>query len=296
MARRFEQVAILGVGLLGGSIGLRLKANAARAAVPLRIAGVGRRRESLVEARDVGAIDSMHLDALEVVGDCDLVILATPVGAFEPLLRQIRDRLSASTLVTDVGSTKARVVELADRLLGPGARFVASHPMAGSERKGPAHSRADLFDNALCILTPTPETPRDAIDDAEGLWRSLGMRTVQLAPREHDDALARVSHLPHALACLLMNLPARGELDLAATGFADMTRLAAGDPEMWRDIFLSNRKAMIEAVDGLTRSMSRFRALLDAADARGIEAFLESARDRKNAFSESRTSAAETGE
>ncbi len=296
MACRFEHVAILGVGLLGGSIGLRLKANAARAGTPLHVAGVGRRRESLMQARDVGAIDSMHLDALEVVGECDLIVLATPVGAFEPLLRQIRDRLPAKALVTDVGSTKARVVEAAHRLLGSAARFVASHPMAGSERKGPAHSRADLFENALCILTPTPETPHDAVDEAEGLWRSLGMRTVRLGPREHDDALARVSHLPHALACLLMNLPARGDLDLAATGFADMTRLAAGDPEMWRDIFLSNRKAMMEAVDGFSRSLARFRALLDSADARAIEGFLASARDRKTLHSEARQASAEAGE
>ncbi|HAU36151.1 MAG TPA: prephenate dehydrogenase/arogenate dehydrogenase family protein, partial [Phycisphaerales bacterium] len=152
----------------------------------------------------------------------------------------------------------------------------------GSERKGVAFARADLFDGATCIVTPTRHTPPKLVARAEALWRSLGMRTLRLAPAAHDRAVARVSHLPHALAALLMMLPGDADLPVAATGFRDATRLASGDPEMWRDIFLTNRAAVLEALDRMDRSLAGFRKLVDEVDADGIEKFLARAKARRD--------------
>lgn len=275
---RLNHVTIIGVGLVGGSIGLALKKLRPR----VRVAGVGRRRSSLARAMKAGAIDSMHLDAGQVVGRSGLVILATPVGAFAEHLRAIRPHLKRGALVTDVGSTKAEVVRAARRILGPKGPFIGSHPMAGSERKGVRNARADLFAGAACIITPTSSTPRGLAARAERFWRLLGMRTVRMSPAAHDKALARVSHLPHVLAGLLMKAPTRNELAISATGLLDTTRLAGGDPEMWRDILLSNRRAILAAMDGFGRSMADLRRLLARADAKGIERFLAAAKKRRD--------------
>jgi prephenate dehydrogenase len=276
---RFKHVTIVGAGLLGGSAGLAIKAWDPK----VHVVGVGRRRSSLVEALDVGAIDTACLDLAEAVAETDLVLLATPVGAFSALLEQLAGKLGPETLVTDVGSTKAQVVAQAEAILGDRANFVGSHPMAGSERKGPAFARADLFLDATCILTPTETTPESVADDIEGFWQALGMQTLRMAPEAHDTAAARVSHLPHALASLLMQLPGDADLPVSATGFRDATRLAGGDPEMWRDIFLTNRQAVVDALDAFGRRLQALRDQIAQGDAEKIEAFLAQARDRRQA-------------
>ena len=279
MARdRLKQVTIVGVGLLGGSAALALKAHDPR----VRIAGVGRRQSSLDEALRVGAVDTAHLDVTEAIDGADLVILATPVGAFEQYLRALAPVLRRGMIVTDVGSTKAGVVRAAERILSPGGPFVGSHPMAGSEQKGVAYARADLFNGATCILTPSARTPAGAIRRVERFWQALGMRIVRMTPAAHDKTMARVSHLPHALAGLLMILPGRGDLDVSATGFRDATRLAGGDPEMWRDIFLTNRRAILAAIDEFDQDLMHLRDLIELADAPGIEKFLATAKKRRD--------------
>jgi prephenate dehydrogenase len=275
--RRIKHVTIIGVGLLGGSVGLAIKAW--RPAV--KIAGVGRRSSSLDAALAAGTVDSVHLDPAEVVGRTDLVILATPVGAFERHMRAIAGRLKDGAIVTDTGSTKALVVRAAERVFGRGGPFVGSHPMAGSEHKGVEFARADLFAGATCIVTPTGYTPAHVTETADALWKALGMRTVRMSPSAHDRAVARVSHVPHVLASLLMLLPANADLQVAATGFRDTTRLAGGDPEMWRDVLMTNRKHVIRAIDDFDESLIHLRDLLDRADAPGIEAFLAAARKRR---------------
>lgn len=280
MARReLKHVTIIGVGLVGGSAGLAIKAHEPT----IRVAGVGRRRSSLDAALAAGAIDTAHLDAAEAAGQSDLVILATPVGAFERHLRAIAGCLKKRAVVTDVGSTKAVVVRMAERVLGKSGPFVGSHPMAGSEHKGVAFARADLFIGATCIITPTAHTPPALAGRVEKLWKSLGMYTVRMTPAAHDRAAARVSHLPHVLASLLMLLPAKADLRIAATGFRDATRLAGGDPEMWRDILLTNRKKILAAIDSLDESLVQLRDLLQLADARGIEKLLTAAKKRRDA-------------
>ncbi len=248
----------------------------------LRVVGVGRRQSSLDAALATGAIDEAHLDVTDAIAGSQMVILATPVGAFAHYLKEIAPMLKRGMVVTDVGSTKAGVVRTAAIILGSSGAFVGSHPMAGSERKGVSFARADLFTGATCILTPTSKTPASAIKHVEAFWKNLGMWTVQMTPASHDRALARVSHLPHALAALLMLLPGKADLGVSATGFLDATRLASGDPEMWRDIFLTNRKAVIAAIDQLDEGLCRLRDLVEVGDAAGIERFLASAKKRRD--------------
>jgi prephenate dehydrogenase len=276
---RIQHVTIIGVGLLGGSIGLALKARNKR----IKVAGVGRRKESLAAARKVRAIDSAHLDAAACVGESDLVVLATPVGAFGKHLRTVAPLLKRGAIVTDVGSTKAEVVALGRKILGPRGPFVGSHPMAGSERKGPAFARADLFRGATCIITPTGGTPKTTATRICRFWESLGGRVVRMAPAAHDRAMADISHLPHVLAAAIMLLPREAHLDVSAGGLRDTTRLAAGDPEMWRDILLSNRKEILAALDRFQLSLCDLRSLIRRRDARGIEKFLTSAKKRRDA-------------
>lgn len=278
MDASFSHITIIGVGLLGGSIG-----QAARRRWPnIHIAGVGRRESSLQDAMDVGAIDSMHLAARECVDKSDLVILATPVGAFETILRDIQPHLRSDALVTDVGSTKQEVVCVAERVLGAGGAFVGSHPMAGTEKKGPRFSDPDLLPGAMCILTPTAATPKARVARIERFWADLGMTTCRMTPAEHDRAVARVSHLPHIAAAMLMLIPEDADLNIAATGLRDTTRLAGGDPEMWRDITTSNREQITAALDALDNLSREFRAMLDDGDARTIESFFVRAKQRRD--------------
>jgi prephenate dehydrogenase len=276
---RPRHVTVIGVGLLGGSAGL-----AAKAAFGCRVAGVGRRAGSLQEAFDRHVIDSAHLEAGEAVGHSDLVILATPVGAFAKHLRAIGPHLKAGAIVTDVGSTKSEVVRVGERILGRGGPFVGSHPMAGNERKGAAHARADLFAGETCIITPTANTPAGHIKAVEEFWRALGMATTTMTPATHDRLIARVSHLPHALSCLLMLLPPQNALAAAGPGFKDMTRLAGGDWEMWRDIFLTNRRQMLVAIDDFDESLMHLRDLVELRDGEGLEKFLLAAKTRREGW------------
>ncbi|MBI5723766.1 MAG: prephenate dehydrogenase [Planctomycetes bacterium] len=273
-----RQVAIIGVGLLGGSLGLAIKRLSRR----IKVVGVGRRMASLSRALEAGAIDRACMDLAQAVPESDLVVLATPVGTFGKYLRAVRPLLKAGALVTDVGSAKAGVVVTASRILGPAGPFVGSHPMAGSERKGSSNARADLFDAAVCIVTPTPKTPQTAVGRIGRFWRALGMKVVRMTPAGHDRAVAAVSHLPHLLSCLLMLLPDKAQLSLAAGGFRDMTRLAGGDHEMWRDILLANRPNILAAMARFDKDMRILRNLLKSADARAIEKFLTAARTRRD--------------
>ncbi len=272
-----RHITIIGVGLLGGSIGLALR----KTSPATVIAGVGRRESSLAEARRIGAIDIATTDAAEVVGESDLVVLCTPVGAFSRHLARIEPHLKPGCVVTDVGSTKDEVVTIANTLIGP-KRFLGSHPMAGMEKKGPQHATPDLYREALCILTPVDASPRPLVDRIDRFWKHLGMRTLEMAPQVHDQAVAAVSHVPHLLSSLLMNLPTTRDLPLAATGLRDMTRIAAGDPEMWRDITLTNREAILQTLTRLQENLRVLADIVQRGDAEGIEQLLTKAKHRRD--------------
>jgi prephenate dehydrogenase len=271
-----QSITIIGVGLLGGSLGLALRA----AGFGGKLVGVGRRQESLDEALAFRCIDEATCDLAQGVADADMVVLATPVGAYERILQAIEPALKDHAVVTDVGSTKRQVVALGNILIGPG-RFVGSHPMAGLENKGVAFARADLFEGARCILTPTDETDPELTDRIEELWKTVGMKTLRMTPDAHDRAVAHVSHLPQILASLLMGLPSDNDLKVAANGFRDCTRLAGGDPEMWRDILLTNPDPIADTIDAMQSELDKLKAIMLDGDAEKLEAIFTAARDRR---------------
>ena len=276
---RVQTLSIFGVGLLGGSIGLACKARAN----PCRIIGYGDSAASLRRALALGAIDEISLDAAAAALAADLLILCTPVGHFESILRQIAPVLKKGAVVSDVGSTKRSIVALAAKILPQTAHFVGSHPMAGSEKRGIDFARADLLANALCLMTPTPQTHRRAMGLVRDFWRQMGMRVVLLSPARHDRLLAGVSHLPHAAAAVLVAIQEPGALELAGSGFLDATRIAAGDGAIWRDIFLDNRDNLRRAIGRLQREVSRLEKRLDPSQSAALATWLTktAARRRK---------------
>jgi prephenate dehydrogenase len=252
---RLDRLTILGVGLLGGSIGLACRA----AASDVEIIGYAHRPQTLDLAREAGAIDWGYADPGAAVQGADLVILCTPVSLFQNMLRQIAPALKAGAIITDVGSTKRSIVRLAGEILPPGVHFVGSHPMAGSEKRGVEFARADLFQHAQCLVTPTAQTPAPALESVEAFWRMLGMRIARMTPEDHDRLLGAISHLPHAAAAALVAMQDDAALELAGKGFLDTTRIAGGDGALWRDILLDNR-------DNLRAALSALRAQLDTLD------------------------------
>ncbi len=274
----FKKITVIGVGLLGGSIGLGAKAADER----ITVVGVGRRKISLDRALAAGAIDEATLSVAQGVVAADMVVLASPLETYEAHLLAMRDALSPRTIVTDVGSTKVVAVRLGESILGRDGLFVGSHPMAGGERRGVQFARADLFSGATCIVTPTKRTKASATRKVERFWKMLGGLTVTMTPSAHDSAVARVSHLPHVLAALIVTGQKKAELPLAGRGFLDTTRIASGDPAMWREIILTNRKPLLSAIDAADEQLMRIRDLVEIGDAHGIERYLRAAKKRRD--------------
>ena len=238
---------------------------------------------SLRKALACDAVDEVTRDVAGGVSGAELVVVCTPIRRFEGLLDGMVGSLEPGTYVTDVASTKAEVVRLAGRLLPRSVRFVGSHPMAGSEKTGVEFARADLFEGSLCLVTPVPTTAAATVRWVRRFWESLGACTQSIAPRRHDELLARVSHLPHAVATALVSLSVRDSaIELAGPGFADTTRIASGDPAMWTDILRTNRPAMIRAVDQLIRELSTLRRRLDRDDADAICRWLAASKQSRD--------------
>ena len=280
---KLERLSIVGVGLLGGSIGLAIRSVASHC----EITGYGHRRATLERAQQIGAIDRATATLADAVNGADLVVLCTPVGLMREMLQGIAGSLKPGAVVTDVGSTKASIVQAADEILPAAVAFIGSHPMAGSEKRGVDFARADLFQNALCITTPAPSTNGPALDWVEEFWRSLGMRTCRMTPEAHDRTLAQVSHLPHALAAALVAMQSPDGLALAGKGFLDTTRIAGGDGGLWRDIFIDNAANMRAAIDKLRGMLDQFEALLAPAKGEELRRWLdETARKREALLAE----------
>lgn len=275
--QNLEDIAIIGPGLLGGSIGLGLKSSG----IAARVTGIGHRTASLDKAMAIGAIDRAGLDVREA-SSAQLVILATPIGLFEPMLTHLRDVVKPGTVITDVGSTKRSVCTLAGRLLPRGVWFVGSHPMAGSERRGVEFARSDLFANATCIVTPTRSTSVRAVRLIEGLWQAVGMRVVCLSPARHDKILAKISHLPHLTAAALVNLSREGELTISGMGFLDNTRVASGDVTLWHDIIRSNPDHILAATAALRKQLDRLDQAIRSDDSARIKHFLRTAKRKRD--------------
>lgn len=291
-----KKLLVFGVGLIGGSLALALKA----ANKDWHVTGIGRTGDSLQEALALGIIDEAASDPVTALKDVDVVMIATPVAQIASILERIAPHLEENTIVTDAGSTKAEIVEQAHRILGKAAsRFVPGHPIAGAEKSGPSAAQATLYQNKKVILTPGARTDPAAIQAIHELWLSTGAIVRQMSPAEHDTVFAAVSHLPHLLAfALVEELAARPDADqffeFAASGFRDFTRIAGSSPEMWRDISLANRTALLQELDHYQASLARLRQTLEQGNAASLQAIFERASHARNAWAE-RTQSAQGG-
>lgn len=275
------RLAVIGVGLIGGSFALALK----QAGKVSHVVGVGRNRPNLELARERRIIDSIAPDAATAAREADLVLVAAPVAQFPAIFSQLKD---CKALITDAGSTKRDVVAAARAALGAGiARFVPGHPVAGAEKSGAAAASADLFKARRVVLTPLKENPAASVSQIQALWESCGARVTRLDPDEHDAVLAAVSHLPHLLAyALVHDIAGRGNAEqlfsYAAGGFRDFTRIASSHPEMWRDICIANRDLLLAEVTRYSAQLGLMEKLLQAADANGLEKLFTQARDARD--------------
>ncbi len=276
---QFRRLAVLGVGLLGGSFALAAK----RAALAQEVVGYSKSPSTIQAAIKAGVIDRGAESALQAATGADLVVLAVPVAAIGPLLRQIRLGLTDSALLLDVGSTKADVAEAAQQMLGEAARqFVPCHPIAGSERSGVQHAQVDLFDGRRVVVTPLESNPSRFVDAATQVWEALGGVVSVMSPQEHDAAFAAVSHLPHLLAFAFVYAVARQPqgssfLQLAGPGFRDFTRIAASDPTMWRDVFQANSAEVLQQLQMFKQALAGFEAQLRQGNWTVLESLIRQA-------------------
>jgi prephenate dehydrogenase len=283
-----NQLAILGVGLIGGSVALALK----QAGQVDRIIGAGRNMDTLAEAIKLGVIDEATTME-EAVRTADVVMLATPVGQFPRIMQAITPHLKPEAVITDAGSTKTDVVAAARAHMGKHLpRFVPAHPIAGAEKSGVGAARADLFMGKHVVLTPLPETSPDAIEVAQLLWQSCGAKVSQMTPLMHDQVFAAVSHLPHLLAfALVAELANRSNAEqlfgYAAGGFRDFTRIAASSPEMWRDISLANKEPLLKELKAYQDHIAYLAAILEQGDGVALEALFQRASIARNNWNKS---------
>ncbi|APV50642.1 prephenate dehydrogenase [Betaproteobacteria bacterium GR16-43] len=278
--RRIKTLAVVGVGLIGGSFAQAIK----RADAGTTVVGHDRDPRALERAIELGIIDTAAESASDAARQADLVFVAVPVRQIGGVLRDISASLGAEAVVTDAGSTKAEVVRIArDSLKDRFARFVPGHPIAGRESSGVDSAIPDLFRGARVVLTPSPETAPDAIEIVRGCWEAAGARVAQVAPETHDQIFAAVSHLPHLLAfALVSEIAARDNAQdlfgFAAGGFRDFTRIAGSSPEMWRDIALQNRDALLWELDQYGTRLAVFRELIERGDGPALERLMREAR------------------
>lgn len=284
--RRLKRVAIVGVGLIGGSFAQALR----RAGVVATLVGVDRNAQALEKAAALGVIDTAAESVSDAASGADLIALAVPVRAIGPVLHDVALAMEPHAVVTDVGSTKGDVVEVArGELRQHFARFVPGHPIAGREASGVEAATADLFKGARIVLSPTQETAADAVDLVRACWEAAGGRVTLLEAARHDQIFAAVSHLPHLLSfALVSELASRDDgqelFAFAAGGFRDFTRIAASSPEMWRDIALQNRTALLAELDRYGARLAVFRELVERGDGPGLQRLMAEARASRQAL------------
>ncbi len=268
--RLFNKVAIIGVGLIGGSIGLGIK----KKKLARQVIGIARHKKTINSAIKRGAIDRGFLNVSAING-ADLVILATPVNSIIQIGARISSLVRPGALVTDTGSTKKLIVRKLENVL---PNFVGAHPLSGSEKQGIINAEADLFCDSLCILTPTTKTSKAALGKIKRFWIELGARVIYLTPARHDKLISYVSHLPHIAAfCLIQSVP-RNSLYLASSGLRDTTRIAASADTLWKDILLTNSENVLNALKKFSASLSRIKSAIIQRDTKALERILRQAR------------------
>lgn len=292
-AMQWQKITLVGLGLLGGSLGLAIK----QRRLADRVEGYVRRAESVTECEQLGLVDRATLDLSAAVRDADLVVLCTPLAQMRELVERALPGLKRGAIVTDVGSVKGSVVrELEPLAARADACFVGSHPMAGAEKTGASAARAELFQDAVCVVTPTAKSEAGAIRQVEEMWKAVGTRVLKLTPEAHDALVSRSSHLPHFVAATLANLvldptSPKAQAVLCANGFRDTTRIASGSPEMWRDIALANRVNLSQSIDTLIERLRALQSAIDGQHADAIDEFLTQAKQRRDQWCAQNTSA-----
>lgn len=273
----FDKVTILGVGLIGASFALALK----KYRLCNEIIGYGRREENLRRAKDKKIIDSFEPDPAKACDGADLVVFATPVGIFTDVAEKISSALKRTAIVTDVGSVKGKLVRDMEKLMPPGVFFVGGHPIAGSDRSGIDAAAAEIFKGAKCIVTPTQDTDKSALEKVTVVWKTFGSVISLLDPDEHDRIYAAVSHLPHLIAYEIVNTVAdmnESYLAFSGQGFMDTTRIASSQPELWRDICILNKDNLLESIEIFKNNLDRVSQYLRAYDSESLERDFKRAR------------------
>lgn len=273
----FNKVTILGVGLIGASFALAIR----KYRLCNEVVGCGRSVENLQKAKNKGIIDSFTLDHTKACKDSDLILFATPVGSFIDIAKTIQDSLKSGIIVTDVGSVKGRLVCDMEALMPEGVHFVGGHPIAGSNKSGIDDARADLFNNAKCIITPAEKTDRNALEKVTAIWKTFGSIVELLSPDEHDRIYASVSHLPHLLAYAIVNTVAdidSSYLKFSGQGFMDTTRIASSSPELWRDICILNKDNLLGYIEIFKNNLERLSQYLRVSDSESLEREFKKAR------------------
>lgn len=281
----FSKMTVIGVGLLGGSLALAARG----AGVVSKIIGVGRNSENLKQALNMGAIDGFETDVAAGVSDSDLVVLAGPVGSFKKIVGEIKPHLKQGCLVTDVGSVKGDLVLKIESMMPEGVSFIGGHPIAGGSSSGAASARADLFEGAKFILTPTARTSRDELSLLQKFWGKLGSKVSLMDPYEHDKVFAAISHLPHLVAYSLVNTVAdRDEfIENAGKGFWDITRIASSPPDIWCDIFAMNKNNVLDSLSRFENVLKRLREMLDCSDFESLRSEFVKAKEARDRLADS---------
>ena len=275
-------LAIIGVGLIGGSLGLAVRKHK----VAHRVIGIGRDRRKLDKALDLGAVDERTTDIYHGVREADLVVVCTPVESIVEFVQQAALDARPKTLITDAGSTKELIVKQVEADLKKHRStvdFVGSHPMAGSEKNGAEHSRADLFEGRAVIVTPGRRSSPDAVERIHDFWRAVGANVLQMSPAEHDRAVAAISHVPHVVASALAAATPEESLPLAAGGWFDTTRIAAADVELWRQILTQNRGHVLKALAQFEKVLSGLRAALESENDAKLLKILQAGKNIRDA-------------
>lgn len=270
----FKRVTIIGLGLIGGSLGLAIKEKK----LARRVIGVSRRRSTIKRALSLKAASYVTLDVECSVKDSDFVILAAPVLEIIDIAKRIAPALKRGAILIDVGSTKKEVVEKIEEALPKGVYFIGAHPLAGSEHSGVKFSDKDLFKGSICIITKTNRTDRAALKKVKRFWEKIGMKVKVMNPKEHDKVISKLSHLPHAIASSLVNSCGPKHLALSSTGFRDTTRIASSPPGVWKDIFLTNRRNVLEDIRGFKEELSKIERAIDKGDSQALLKLLNKAK------------------
>lgn len=266
----FDTLTVVGVGLIGGSLAAAVKARG----VARRVIGVGRDPQKLAGAIERGLLDEATGDLAAAARQSDLIVFCTPVDRVVAGVREAAAACRCNTLITDAGSTKREICEALETGLPPGVEFIGSHPLAGSEKSGYEHSNAHLFANRVCVLTPHAGTSAFGLQRLRGFWSRLEARLIEMSPQAHDRAVAEISHVPHLVAAALASTLAPEHQALAARGFRDTTRIAAGDPDLWTSILMCNADEIGQSVDKLAAILQEYRTALQRRDAVAIKRLL----------------------